>query len=94
MPYERSEDLPEDVQDALPEHAQDIYREAFNSAWEQYEDPEKTGKEKRPARRRPTPWPGAPSRMRTRRWTASGRNGRKRRTFPQRWVPKTVEQTE
>lgn len=40
MPYERSEDLPEDVQDALPEHAQDIYREAFNSAWEQYEDPE------------------------------------------------------
>ncbi len=40
MPYERSTDLPEDVQDALPEHAQDIYREAFNSAWEQYEDPE------------------------------------------------------
>lgn len=40
MPYERSADLPEDVQDALPEHAQDIYREAFNSAWEQYEDPE------------------------------------------------------
>lgn len=40
MPYDSKSDLPEDVQDALPEHAQEIYREAFNSAWEQYDDPE------------------------------------------------------
>ena len=40
MPYEHKDDLPEDVRDALPKHAQEIYREAFNSAWEQYADPE------------------------------------------------------
>jgi len=40
MPYTRKDDLPEDVRDALPEHAQEIYRKAFNSAWEQYADPE------------------------------------------------------
>lgn len=40
MPYERNADLPDNVRDALPKHAQDIYREAFNSAWDQYADPE------------------------------------------------------
>lgn len=40
MPYDRNSDLPDQVRDHLPAHAQDIYREAFNSAWEQYEDPE------------------------------------------------------
>jgi cation transport regulator len=40
MPYDSNEDLPEDVQDVLPEHAQEIYREAYNSAWDQYDDPE------------------------------------------------------
>ena len=40
MPYDSKSELPEDVQDTLPEHAQEIYREAFNSAWEQYSDPE------------------------------------------------------
>ena len=34
--YKSTNDLPEDVQDYLPEHAQHIYRQAFNSAWEQY----------------------------------------------------------
>jgi cation transport regulator len=24
----------------LPDHAQEIYRKAFNSAWDEYEDPE------------------------------------------------------
>jgi cation transport regulator len=38
MPYQSNDDLPEDVQDALPQHAQEIYREAFNSAWDQYAD--------------------------------------------------------
>ena len=40
MPYKSNDDLPEDVRDALPEHAQEIYREAYNSAWEEYGDAE------------------------------------------------------
>ncbi|HNB26174.1 MAG TPA: ChaB family protein [Alphaproteobacteria bacterium] len=37
MPYRRNEDLPPRVRRALPEHAQDIYRATFNSAWERYD---------------------------------------------------------
>jgi cation transport regulator len=33
MPYARNEDLPDNLQRLLPEHAQDIYREAFNHAY-------------------------------------------------------------
>lgn len=40
MAYERNGDLPDSVQNVLPDHAQEIYRKAFNSAWEQYKDPE------------------------------------------------------
>jgi cation transport regulator len=40
MPYERRSDLPESVREHLPDHAQDIYKEAFNSAWDQYQDSE------------------------------------------------------
>ena len=40
MPYDSISDLPEDVRDALPDHAQEIYKEAYNSAWDEYEDPE------------------------------------------------------
>lgn len=36
MPYDRNADLPDSVRDNLPEHAQAIYREAFNSAFEEY----------------------------------------------------------
>lgn len=39
MPYETNSDLPDSVRDNLPSNAQTIYREAFNSAWKQYEDP-------------------------------------------------------
>jgi len=39
MPYKTNSDLPEPVRHVLPAHAQDIYREAFNSAWKQYADP-------------------------------------------------------
>ena len=50
MPYEKNKDLPEDVKEHLPEHAQDIYREAFNSAWDQYKNPkERRGSESREA---------------------------------------------
>ena len=41
MPYADNHDLPEAVQKHLPSHAQDIYREAFNNAWEQYKEPTK-----------------------------------------------------
>lgn len=40
MPYKSNKDLPESVRGVLPAHAQEIYREAFNSAWETYDEPE------------------------------------------------------
>jgi len=40
MPYDRNVDLPEQVRDSLPDDAQAVYRKAFNSAWEQYENEE------------------------------------------------------
>ncbi len=36
MPYVSIEELPGSVREHLPEHAQEIYRAAFNSAWEGY----------------------------------------------------------
>jgi len=39
MPYDSIADLPESVRDALPKEAQKTYREAYNSAWEEYSDP-------------------------------------------------------
>ena len=36
MPYLTNDDLPLSVGHHLPEHAQDIYREAFNHAWQEY----------------------------------------------------------
>ena len=41
MPYKTNADLPKTVINVLPLHGQDIYREAFNHAWEEYKDPEK-----------------------------------------------------
>lgn len=40
MPYASNDDLPPAVRDHLPEHAQDIFREAFNHAWQQHGDDE------------------------------------------------------
>lgn len=39
MPYDSIGELPGSVKDNLPRHAQEIYRAAYNSAWDQYEDP-------------------------------------------------------
>ncbi len=39
MPYKSTRQLPDSVRDNLPQHAQEIYKEAFNSAWDQYKDP-------------------------------------------------------
>jgi cation transport regulator len=42
MPKDKTtEDLPESVKNVLPEHAQEIYKEAHNNALEQYKDPKK-----------------------------------------------------
>ena len=40
MPYTSTSDLPDNVRNVLPSHAQEIYMEAFNSVWEQYDRPE------------------------------------------------------
>ncbi len=40
MPYKSISELPDPVKEHLPEHAQEIYKEAFNSAWREYKDPE------------------------------------------------------
>lgn len=39
MPYKTISDLPKNVTDNLPHHAQEIYKEAFNNAREEYDDP-------------------------------------------------------
>ncbi len=36
MPYNKTSDLPESVREHLPEHAQKIFQEAYNSAWKEY----------------------------------------------------------
>jgi cation transport regulator len=41
MPYKDISDLPKKVQDHLPKHAQKIYMNAFNNAYEEYKDPKK-----------------------------------------------------
>jgi cation transport regulator len=40
MPYNSVNDLPASVRDHLPKHAQEIYKEAFNNAYDQYDKPE------------------------------------------------------
>ena len=40
MPYKNLSDLTENVRNHLPKHGQEIYRAAYNSAWEQYKDPQ------------------------------------------------------
>lgn len=48
MPYADVKELPESVKQALPVHAQTIYKEAFNSAYEEYKAPsERRGDESR-----------------------------------------------
>lgn len=40
MPYDTLSDLPDRVRENVPTHAQEIYRAAYNSAWEQYAEPD------------------------------------------------------
>ncbi len=41
MPYQKIDDLPESVREHMPEHAQKIYLEAYNHAWDEYRDASK-----------------------------------------------------
>lgn len=41
MPYNDTSELPKGVQNNLPQGGHNIFKEAFNSAWEQYADPAK-----------------------------------------------------
>jgi len=36
MPYTTNDDLPPPIRHVLPPHAQDIYRAAFNNAYDRY----------------------------------------------------------
>ncbi|GAA0889386.1 putative cation transport regulator ChaB [Rhodanobacter soli] len=48
MPYSSISELPDAVRDHLPKHGQEIYKEAFNSAWSEYADKdERRGDESR-----------------------------------------------
>lgn len=38
MPYKSKSELPDAIKDNLPDHAQEIWKEAYNSAHEQYKD--------------------------------------------------------
>jgi cation transport regulator ChaB len=53
MPYQSNKDLPDSVKDNLPNHAQ---REAFDNAWDQYQDPAKGAATNRWMKSR-TKWP-------------------------------------
>lgn len=54
MPYPSINDLPDNVRNPLPTHAQEIFKEAFNNAYEEYKNPEdrkKDGDRENTARR-------------------------------------------
>jgi len=44
MPYSSNDELPKSVRNNLPEHAQAIYRKAFNRALAQYQQEERAHK--------------------------------------------------
>lgn len=41
MPFKSTNELPDSVKSVLPAHAQDIYKEAFNSAYDEYKNASK-----------------------------------------------------
>ena len=40
MPYDSKKELPDAVKGSLPSHAQEIFKEAFNSASKEYDEEE------------------------------------------------------
>ncbi|TFW27458.1 ChaB family protein [Massilia horti] len=45
MPYKSIDDLPDSVRKNLPSHAQEIFKEAFNSAYDEYAERGPEGRE-------------------------------------------------
>jgi cation transport regulator len=45
MPYKSIEDLPDNVRHVLPRHAQEIFMEAFNNAYNEYKERGPEGRE-------------------------------------------------
>jgi cation transport regulator len=45
MPYKSINDLPDNVRGVLPKHAQEIFQEAFNSAYDEYKERGPEGRE-------------------------------------------------
>jgi cation transport regulator len=45
MPYKSINDLPDSVRGVLPKHAQEIFQEAFNSAYDEYKERGPEGRE-------------------------------------------------
>ena len=41
MPYRSKKELPKQVKNNLPEHAQEIYQDTYNNAEEYYSDPKR-----------------------------------------------------
>lgn len=57
MPYKNPSDLPDSVKNVLPEHARHIFFEAFNSAYDQYDEPgERRGDDSREDVARKVAW--------------------------------------
>jgi len=40
MPYRDTDELPDNVRNVLPQHAQQIYKKAFDNAWDEYKHPQ------------------------------------------------------
>jgi cation transport regulator len=38
MPYRTVQELPSNLRELLPEHAQEIFLKSFNNAWQEYQD--------------------------------------------------------
>ena len=43
MPFEAVKQLPVTIRDTLPDQAQEIYRKAYNQAWEEYDKEDHRG---------------------------------------------------
>jgi cation transport regulator len=57
MPYKTINELPDNVTNVLPKHAQEIFLEAFNSAYDQYKDSEdRRGNDSRESVARKVAW--------------------------------------
>lgn len=75
MPYKNLSDLPDQVRENLPKHAQEIYKSAFNSAWKQYDDPdERRGNDSREEVAHKVAWAAVKNEYEKRdgRWVAKG----------------------